>query len=230
MSNEKLNQNSTIVINADNEKLTLLKQFLDQNNISPDILKTVIKKQSHDKFNYIDDTKTTATCNACDNEFIIDNIPSEFIDICQKQGICSHCASIFAQADALHNTLKSKHISTRNSKIINGGKNVGSRLKIMFNDAIKSPNFTEEILNKFMDITYSNQNLKFSSYAFLIDVTNITDTEQLEHKDYYKRFYAKPFTIFGKTIKMCSQIFDRQFEACKKEFIKLNLINEENEY
>lgn len=227
MSTEKLNQNSTVVINADNEKIALLKQFLDQNNISPDILKTVIKKQSQDKFNYTDDTKTTAICNACDNEFIVADIPAEFTDSCHQSGICPHCAEIFAKASALNNTLKSKHISTRNSKIVNGGKNVGSRLKIMFTDAIKSVNFTEDIFNKFLDIDYSNKNLKFSSYPFLIDVTNITDAEQFEHKDYYKRFYSKPFLIFDKRVKMCSQIFDKQFEACQTEFKELGLISED---
>ena len=224
------NQNSVIISNADTKKLEMLKQFMQQNNISPDVLKQVTKAPK-EKFNYIDETHEMAICNACSKEFIIASIPQDFIDTCKKQGICPECAAIFAQAESLKAALKTKNISSRGSKvIINGGKNVGTRLKVMFYDAITSPNFTEEIFVQFLDTEYSRKVLKFSSYPFLINITNINEKEQSENKNFYKRFYSKPYQIFDKTVKLCSQIFDRQFEACQKEFKKLNLIDTNTQY
>ena len=222
--------NNTAVINASQEQINMMLAFMQQNNIPLTALKEVAKQQK-DNFNYSDATNHIAVCNGCGKEFNTTELPQTFVDACRKQGICAECAAIFAQPEALKASLKSKNISAHGSKIvINGGKNVGARLKAMFSNAIKSPNFNEEILAQFMDATYSNQNLKFSSYPFVIDITNISEVEMKESRDYYKRFYSKPYEILGYKIRLCSQIFDAQFNACEREFKKLGLIDADAQY
>ena len=231
MSNTVNNNNNSVIISTtDVDKLAMLKQFMQDNNIPPEIMKQIVKAPK-EKFNYTDDTHEIAICNGCNKEFAIADIPEVFVDACKKQGICPDCAAIFAKVELLKTNLKNKNISTHGSKaVINGGKNVGQRLKNLFSDAIKSENFNEEILTKFMDTDYSNHVLKFSSYPFIVDITNVSETEQSENKNYYKRFYSKPYEIFGRKIKLCSQIFDKQLEACEAEFKKLGLVDEDAQY
>ena len=222
------NSNNNVVLTVDSSKMELLKQFMSQNQISENDLKQLMKKQKTN-FNFIDEAKGIATCNACGNEFNTNDIPDIHQERCKKSGICPDCAAQFAKTEALQNILKSKNI--KNGKIvINGGKNVGQRLKQMFADAITSENFTDEIFAKFLDIDYSNKTLKFASYPLLVDITEMTSDDLQENKDYLKRFYARPYTVLNRKVRLCAQIYDAQLTACQKEFKNLGLIDEEANY
>ena len=226
MTNAINNNNNTV----DAATLAMLQQFITEHQVTPEMLKAVAKQQKSN-FVYSDAVNHIAVCNACGQEFSTDDIPATFADACKKSGICPECAAAFARVESLKTNLKNKNISARGNKVvINGGKNVGARLKAMFGDAIKSENFTEEILAKFMDLDYSNQALKFSSYPFVVDITDVSEAEIKENREYYKRFYSKPYEIFSKKIRLCSQIFDKQLEACEAEFKKLDLIDENAQY
>ena len=106
----------------------------------------------------------------------------------------------------------------------------GSRLKMMFADAIKSENLTQEIVDNWQDPDYSKKNLEFVSFPFLTNVTNVTAKEQKANINHYKRYYIKPYIIFGNTFRLCSQIYSLQFQACETEFKKLSLIAEDAQY
>ena len=188
-------------------------------------------KKPKDHFTYIDETNSIATCNACGNEFNTNDIPDIHQERCKKSGICPDCAAQFAKTEALQNILKSKNIKNGGNKItINGGKAVGKRLQQMFSDVIASENFTEEIFAKFLDVDYSNKTLKFASYPFLIDISDISEEEMKNNRNYYKRFYARPYTVLNRKVRLCAQIYDAQLTACQKEFKNLGLIDEEANY
>ena len=221
------NNNTVTVSTDDAQKMADLLAYIQRNGVTLDMLKQIAKQQK-DNFNYVDAANHIATCNSCGEEFNTDDIPQTFLDACKKSGICPKCAAIFAQADALRANLRNKNITSHGSKIIvNGGKSVGKRLQAMFADAIASPNFNEEILANFLDANYSNKVLKFSSYPFCVDITDVSDEEIKDNRDFYKRYYSKSYQILGKKIKLCSQIFDAQLLACQNEFAKLNLIDKE---
>jgi len=228
MSNNQNTINNTVVISTDDaQKMADLLAYIQQNGVTPDMLKQIAKQQK-DNFNYIDAANRIATCNGCGEEFNTDDIPATFLDACRKQGICPKCAAVFAQAEMLRANLKNKNITSHGSKIVvNGGKSVGKRLQAMFADAIASEQFNEDMLNQFLDNTYSNQVLKFSSYPFCVDVTDVSEAEIKDNKDFYKRFYSRVYEILGHKIRLCSQIFDAQLAACQKEFTKLGLIDKE---
>ena len=226
MTNAINNNNNTV----DAATLAMLQQFITEHQVTPEMLKAVAKQQKNN-FVYSDAANHIAVCNSCGEEFNTDDIPATFVDACKKSGICPKCAEAFARVETLKANLRNKNISAHGSKVvIHGGKNVGARLKAMFSDVIKSENFTEEMLAQFMDPDYSNQALKFSSYPFVTDVTGVSEAEIKENREYYKRFYSKPYEIFGRTVKLCSQIFDKQLEASQAEFKKLGLIAEDAQY
>ena len=231
MSNNTINNNTNNNFNTvDAATLAMLQEFVATHQVTPEMLKEVAKQQKNN-FVYSDAANHIAVCNACGQEFNVADIPAAFADACKKQGICPECAEAFARTEALKANLRNKNISARGSKVVvHGGKKVGQRLQAMFNDAIKSENFSEEIFAKFLDFTYSNQTLKFSSYPLLTDVTDIPEAEIKENREYYKRFYSKPYEIFSKKIRLCSQIVDKQFEACEAEFKKLGLVNADIQY
>ena len=230
MSNNSINNNK-VVINVSNDKAAIFEAFLREQGLTIDDVKALVKKPA-DKFNFVDDNKTIASCNACGEEFNVNDIPEAFIEACRKQGICPSCAKKFAEVATLTASLKAKNISAKSGAkiVVNGGQQVAKRLRTAFADAIKSENFNEDVLIKLLDQDYSHDTLKFSSYPFLIDITDVSQEEIKENQNYYKRFAAKVYDLFGHKVRMCSQIYNAQFEASIAAFKSLNLIDESAQY
>ena len=182
-----------------------------------------------DNIVYTDEAKTTGVCKCCKEEFVLSDYTAEELADSYRLGLCPKCAAQFAKFKALDAQLKSEHISgTR--QVINGGQQVGQRLKAAFAEALKSENLTQEILDNWQDLNYTRKNLKFSSYPFLTNVTNVTDEEQKMNKTYYKRFYSTPYSILNGKYRLNAQITATQLTAAINEFKRLNLIAENSEF
>ena len=180
-----------------------------------------------DNFEYVDEAKTEFVCRNCGETHKVAEIPADKLDECRKLGMDVTCMESYNSFLQVQAKLKQAKVSAGGSKIIvNGGQEVGKRLRVAFVDAIKSENFTPEIVGKLCDTGYSHDALKFSSYPFLLDVTDATQ----EEKKSYKRFYAKEYNLFGRVYRLCAQIYTSQFNATIAEFKRLSLIDADAEY
>jgi len=183
-----------------------------------------------DNFEYVDETKTEFICRNCGETHKVAEIPADKLDECRKLGMDAACMASYNSFLQVQAKLKQAKISASGGKIIvNGGEEVGKRLKIAFADVLKSEQLTPEIIGKLCDTGFSHDALKFSSYPFLIDVTDVTP-EEMKADSTYKRFYAQKYQIFGRTYRMCAQIYKQQFTATIAAFKNLGLIDADAEY
>ena len=209
-------------------------------------VRRIFSKKFIDYIDYADEEKTVGVCKYCAGEFEVNELTEADFKICSKFGLCPNCAKRYLEFRKIDFVLKQKKAKTATKRIvINGGQSVGKRLRAAFVDAIRSPNLTKEIISFWTDeffydednwslddngSGYSRVYLHFSSYPFLIDVTDISEEELKERKDYYARFGKKRYQIFGRTYRMCGQIYEKNFIACIAEFKRLGLIPQDAEY
>ena len=209
-------------------------------------VKRILSKKFVDYIDYADEEKTIGVCKYCAGEFEVNELTEFDFKICSNFGLCPNCAKRYLEFRKIDSVLKQKKAKTATKRIvINGGQSVGKRLRAAFADAIQSPNLTKEIIlfwtdERFYDEDnwcleddgsgYSRVYLHFSSYPFLIDVTDISEEELKARKDYYARFGKKRYQIFGRTYRMCGQIYEKNFIACIAEFKRLGLIPQDAEY
>lgn len=189
------------------------------------------KKRTVDYIDYVDEDHKTGLCKACHKEFTLGDYTEDELESAKKLGMCPSCANSYLKWKEIDAELKRGGHKTAGTKVIvDGGKAVGKRLRAAFMDAIKSPNFDIDIFNDFCDLGYCRSELKFSSYPFITDVTDISDEELQENKDFYKRYGATRYTVFGRTIRLSGQIYEKNLVAAVSVFKKLGLIDQDAEY
>lgn len=189
------------------------------------------KKRVVDYIDYVDEDHKIGLCKACHKEFELASYTEEEIESAKKLGMCPECASQYLKWKEIDASLKREGHKTAGTKmIVDGGKNVGKRLRAAFVAAIESPNFTADIFNDFADLSYCRNELKFSSYPMIIDVTGVSDAEMKEQKSLYGRYGATRYNVLGKTVRLTGQIYEKNLVAAIACFKRLGLIDQDAEF
>ena len=191
----------------------------------------VPKKRVVDYIDYVDEEHTIGLCKACHKEFELASYTEEEIESAKKLGMCPECASQYLKWKEIDASLKREGHKTAGTKmIVDGGKSVGKRLRAAFVEAIKSPNFDADIFNDFADLSYCRNELKFSSYPMIIDITGVSDAEMKEQNSLYGRYGATRYNVLGKTVRLTGQIYEKNLIAAVATFKRLGLIDQNAEF
>lgn len=231
--------------NSINEAATMEKDTIKISGISQEQLLAILqqaglaqnvtikqpKVRIIDKLAYIDEAKTVAICSANhEHQFNIGELDEETQIAVKKSGLCPQCLHIIEAAAKIKSTLNYMP-STRT--VIKGGHKDGERVRQMINEAINSKNFTEEILESFLDPAYSSTTLKFSSFTFFKEITgmNAEEIKAARVINGHPRYLSKPIiNAFGRQFVICNNIYSTQRAAVEQEFKRLRLINNEINY
>lgn len=199
-------------------------------------------------------TDNIGVCKYCEEKFNTHQISDEDFELCRQYGLCPTCARKYMKFKEMDKAvIIQKFLFEKEKKaplevlragyklafwglyrriLFKGGHRVGERFRRVFVDAvINNPAFTINMFNDFTDCSYCSKVLKFGSYPMIIDVTNVSDSEQRFLKeDLYGCYGVTRYRVFDRTIRLINQIYEKNLVACIAEFKRLGLIPQDAEY